>query len=185
MQTLSNRQRNHTNRSHRSVKKHPSSGNRPYYHLIGKLTAKQLSPLTRLVVHLDDCTMALPGYWPWIFHLLLRTRVLASSCCCCFDFEKRCVRPLLLTHSLTNEGEKEGRRGIGIGYVELDANWHATLARDISICFEAVWLDGWMVGYLMQISGEREGKGERYSLIRKKRRRLEILFPKDLSIGGE
>lgn len=85
----------------------------------------------------------------------------------------------LLTRSFTNEGEKEGGRGIGIGYVELDANWHATLARDISICFEAV------PGYLMQISGEREGEGERYSLIRKKRRRLEILFPKDLSIGGE
>lgn len=69
----------------------------------------------------------------------------------------------LLAHSFTNEGEKEGGRGIGIGYVELDANWHATLARDISICFEAV------PGYLMQISGEREGKGERYSLIRKKK----------------
>lgn len=176
MQTLSNRQRNHT---YRSVKKHPSSGNRHYYHLIGKLTAKQLSLPIRLVVHLDDCTAALPGYWPWIFHLLLRTRVLASFCCCCFVYEKRCVRPLSLTHSFTNEGEKEGERGIRIGYVELDANWHATLARDISICFEAV------PGYLMQISGEREGKGERYSLIRKKRRRLEILFPKDLSIGGE
>lgn len=35
----------------------------------------------------------------------------------------------LLTRSFTNEGEKEGERGIGIGYVELDANWHATLAR--------------------------------------------------------
>lgn len=84
-----------------------------------------------------------------------------------------------LTHSFAKEREKEGGRGIGIGYVELDANWHATLARYISICFEAV------PGYLMQISGEREGEGERYSLIRKKRRQLEILFPKDLSIGGE
>lgn len=67
----------------------------------------------------------------------------------------------LLTHSFTKEREKEGGRGIGIGYVELDANWHATLARDISICFEAVWLDGWMVGYLMQISGEREKEREK------------------------
>lgn len=67
----------------------------------------------------------------------------------------------LLAHSFTNEGEKEGGRGIRIGYVELDANWHATLARDISICFEAV------PGYLMQISGEREGERED-SLIRKK-----------------
>lgn len=111
MQTLSNRQRNHTNRSHRSVKKYPSSVNRHHHHLIGKLTAKQLSPLTRLVVHLDDCTAALPGYWPWIFHLLLRTRVLASSCCCCFDFERRCVRPLSLTHSFTKEREKEEGEG--------------------------------------------------------------------------
>lgn len=35
----------------------------------------------------------------------------------------------LLTRSSTNEGEKEEGRGIGIGYVELDVNWHATLAR--------------------------------------------------------
>lgn len=60
-----------------------------------------------------------------------------------------------LTRSFTNEREKEGERGIGIGYVELDANWHATLARDISICFEAV------PGYLMQISGEREKEREK------------------------
>lgn len=84
----------------------------------------------------------------------------------------------LLTRSFTKEREKEGGRGIRIGYVELDANWHATLARDISICFEAV------PGYVMQISGEREGEGED-SLIRQKRRRLEILFPRDLSIEGE
>lgn len=158
MQTLSNRQRNYTNRSHRSVKNTPLQEiDTTIIYLIGKLTAKQLSPLTRLVVHLDDCTAALPGYWPWIFHLLPRTRVLSS--CCCFDYERRCVRPLSLTHSLTKEREKEGERGIRIGYVELDVNWHATLARDISICFEAV------PGYLMQISGEREGEGED-SLIR-------------------
>lgn len=81
--------------------------------------------------------------------------MLASSCCCCFDFERRCVRPLSFTHSFTKEREKEGGRGIGIGYVELDANWHATLARDISICFEAV------PGYLMQISGEGEKEREK------------------------
>lgn len=86
----------------------------------------------------------------------------------------------LLAHSFTKEREKEGGRGIGIGYVELDANWHATLARDISNMLRGcTWLP-----YADQWRG-REGKGERYSLIRKKRRRLEILFPKDLSIGGE
>lgn len=75
----------------------------------------------------------------------------------------------LLTHSLTNEGEKEGGREIGIGYVELDANWHATLAR-YSIYMLRGCVAGWMVpGYLMQISGEGEGEGERCSLIRKKK----------------
>lgn len=66
----------------------------------------------------------------------------------------------LLTHSLTNEGEKEGGRGIRIGYVELDANWHATLARDISICFEAVWLDGWYLATSRR-SVEREKEREK------------------------
>lgn len=66
----------------------------------------------------------------------------------------------LLTRSFTNEREKEGGRGIGIGYVELDANWHATLARDISICFEAVWLDGWYLATLCR-SVEREKEREK------------------------
>lgn len=69
----------------------------------------------------------------------------------------------LLTRSFTKEREKEGERGIGIGYVELDANWHATLARDISICFEAV------PGYLMQISGERERERRRKIFTDKKK----------------
>lgn len=84
----------------------------------------------------------------------------------------------LLTHSLTKERkrEREGYESVMLSLMRIGMQpW-----RDIYlICFEAV------PGYLMQISGEREGKGERYSLIRKKRRRLEILFPKDLSIEGE
>lgn len=92
----------------------------------------------------------------------------------------------LLAHSFTKEREKEGGRGIGIGYVELDANWHATLARNISICFEAVWLDGWMDGRLPHADQWRERRrGRKIFTDKKKRRRLEILFPKDLSIGGE
>lgn len=67
----------------------------------------------------------------------------------------------LLTRSSTNEGEKEGERGVGIGYVELDANWHATLARNISICFEAVWLDGWMDGRLPHADQWREKEREK------------------------
>lgn len=47
----------------------------------------------------------------------------------------------LLTHSFTKEREKEGGRGIGIGYVELDANWHATLARySIYMLRGSTWL---------------------------------------------
>lgn len=71
----------------------------------------------------------------------------------------------LLTRSFTNEGEKEGGRGIGIGYVELDANWHATLARySIYMLRGCTWLP-----YADQWRG-REGEGERYSLIRKKKK---------------
>lgn len=60
----------------------------------------------------------------------------------------------LLAHSFTNEREKEGERGIGIGYVELDVNWHATLARySIYMLRGCTWLP-----YADQWSERRKGR---------------------------
>lgn len=153
MQTLSNRQRNHTNRSHRSVK--------ITFSLQDKEDTEFL-PQSSFLLQLDWWAILMIVQWHFldtgrgffIFFLVpgcLLLLVVAASIMRGDVF----VHYHLLTRSFTNEGEKEGGRGIGIGYVELDANWHATLARDISICFEAV------PGYLMQISGEREKEREK------------------------